>query len=299
MSLKDYRTDASDLPRENPDTTAPSALYQKDRNSLKIDRLAARVTFVTILLPILFGAMLFFIYLDMKDQVTGMDTVKESQVDHLARQMEEKMNALDIRIAKNRFELDEKLPALEKKSDSLAQQLIQLMSAKADIQALDDGFKKLETRLSRQDRRIQNNADQDQVNLAELERINATLLEAVAENRKQFGKEVQTLKQELTSLQALEKEMTSLGTLKQELAAIQSRLNDQQTALQSLEKIADPLEKQISDLEKQIMSRTEISRRLIALKSDVEQSLADLKKQIHAPPPLSIPDNISEQNLTQ
>jgi chromosome segregation ATPase len=299
MSLKEYRTDASDLPLEDPDKTAPSDLFQKDRNSLKIDRLSTRLTIVTILLPILFGVMLLFIYLDLKDQVTGMDTVKDSQVDHLTRQVEEKMNALDIRIAKNRFDLDEKLPALEKKSDSLAQQLAQLRSAKADIQALDDGFKKLETRLSRQDRRIQNNADQDQVNLAELERINATLQETVAENRNQFGKEVQTLKQELSSLQALEKEVTSLQTLKQELAAIQSRLNDQQTALQSLEKIADPLKKQISDLEKQIMSRTEISRRLIALKSDVEQSLADLKKQINAPPPLSIPDNISEQNLTQ
>lgn len=295
MSLKEFRTNASDLPEEGPDTSAPSDLYQKDRNSLKIDRLSTRVTLVTILLPILFGAMLFFFYMDMKNQFAGMDTAKDSQVAHLTRQVEEKLNALDIRIAKNRFDLDEKLPSLEKKAGSLAQQLSQLMSSKAEINALDDGLKKLEMQLARQERRIQNNADQDQVNLSELERINSTLLASLAENRKQFEKGVQTLKQELNTLQSLEKEVTSLKTLKQELASFQSLTTAHQAELKSLEKTAGQLKTQVNDVEKQLMSRTEISRRLIALKSDMEQLLADVKKQIQAPPPLPIPDNISEQ----
>ncbi len=50
------------------------------------------------------------------------------------------MNALDIRIAKTGLSWM-KTAGPGEKSDSLAQQLIQLMSAKADIQALDDGFK--------------------------------------------------------------------------------------------------------------------------------------------------------------
>jgi chromosome segregation ATPase len=250
-------------------------------------------------LPIFIGVILFFIYLDMKDQVMEVDTAKNTQVDHVSRQMEEKMNALDIRIAKNRFDLDEKLPALEKKNDSLAQQLAKLSASKADVNALDEGFVSLEKKLSRQEQRIQNNADQDQANLAEIERINSTLLASLAENRDQFKKEVQALKQELATLQALEQEMASLETLTQELTSIQNRMDDNLADLQSIEKMVGLLKEQVSGLENQIMSRTEISRRLIALKSDVDQSLADLEKQLLAPPPLSMPEDVSEQNLTQ
>jgi DNA repair exonuclease SbcCD ATPase subunit len=299
MSLKEYRTDAFDLPREEMDPSSPSTEYMKDRNALKIDKLSTRVTIITLLLPIFIGVILFFIYLDMKDQVMEVDTAKNTQVDHVSRQMEEKMNALDIRIAKNRFDLDEKLPALEKKNDSLAQQLAKLSASKADVNALDEGFASIEKKLSRQEQRIQNNADQDQANLAEIERINSTLLASLAENRNQFKKEVQALKQELASLQALEQKMASLETLTQELTSIQNRMDDNLADLQSIEKMVGLLKEQVSGLENQIMSRTEISRRLMALKSDVDQSLADLKKQIQAPPPLSMPEDVSEQNLTQ
>lgn len=299
MSLKEYRTDAFDLPREEMDPSSPSTEYMKDRNALKIDKLSTRVTIITLLLPIFIGVILFFIYLDMKDQVMEVDTAKNTQVDHVSRQMEEKMNALDIRIAKNRFDLDEKLPALEKKNDSLAQQLAKLGASKADVNALDEGFASLEKKLSRQEQRIQNNADQDQANLAEIERINSTLLASLAENRNQFKKEVQALKQELASLQALEQKMASLETLTQELTSIQNRMDDNLADLQSIEKMVGLLKEQVSGLENQIMSRTEISRRLMALKSDVDQSLADLKKQIQPPPPLSMPKDVSEQNLTQ
>jgi chromosome segregation ATPase len=299
MSLKEYRTDAFDLPREEMDPSSPSTLYMKDRNALKIDKLSTRVTIITLLLPIFIGVILFFIYLDMKDQVMEVDTAKNTQVDHVSRQMEEKMNALDIRIAKNRFDLDEKLPALEKKNDSLAQQLAKLSASKADVNALDEGFASLEKKLSRQEQRIQNNADQDQANLAEIERINSTLLASLAENRDQFKKEVQALKQELASLQALEQKMASLETLTQEQTSIQKRMDDNLADLQSIEKMVGLLKEQVSGLENQIMSRTEISRRLMALKSDVDQSLADLEKQIQPPPPLSMPEDVSEQNLTQ
>ncbi|MDT8379631.1 MAG: hypothetical protein RQ739_12140 [Desulfotignum sp.] len=299
MSLKEYRTDAFDLPREETDPSSPSTVYMKDRNALKIDRLSTRVTIITLLLPIFIGVILFFIYLDMKDQVMEVDTAKNTQVDHVSRQMEEKMNALDIRIAKNRFDLDEKLPSLEKKNVSLAQQLAKLSASKADVKALDEGFARLEKTISRQEQRIQNNADQDQANLAEIERINSTLLASLAENREQFEKEVQALKREVASLQALEQEMASLETLTHELTLIQNRMDDNLADLQSIEKMVGLLKEQVGGLENQIMSRTEISRRLMALKSDVDQSLADLKKQIQAPPPLSMPEDVSEQNLTQ
>lgn len=289
MSLKDYRTDASDLPREDPDTLPPvSSLYQKDRNALKIDKLSTRVTVITIILPILIGAVLFFIYLDMKDQVMDVDSAKDTRVDHLSRQMEEKMNALDIRIAKNRFDLDEKLPLLEQKTGALEQQLEKLAAAKAEVTAMETGLGELEEQLARQDRRIQNNADQDQVNLAELERINSSLRAAMDKNQIQFENDVRSLKQTMAALQ----------TQRQEQASLQTQLNETILDLQRTQKQLSLLEKQYKELENQFMTRKEVTRRLTELQNDVTQMLKNMKNQINSPP-LQIPDTISEETLSQ
>lgn len=298
MSLKDYRTDASDLPQEDPDTLPSPALYQKDRNALKIDKLSTRVTIITIILPILIGAVLFFIYLDMKDQVLDVDTAKNTRVEQLSRQMEEKMNALDIRIAKNRFDLEEKLPLMEQKTDSLEQQLGKLAASKADVSALDAESAKLGDQLARQDRRIQNNADQDQANLAELERINSSLRSAMDENQAQFEKKVRTLKQEMTSFQALKQEVASLQTQRQELISLQEQLDDKRLDLEQLRKQVSLLEKQHKELENQFMTRKEVDRRLTELQNNVNQTLKNLENRIKSPP-LQIPDSISEETLTQ
>ena len=288
MSLKEFRTDAPEVSGKDPDNFAPSSFYRKDRNALKIDRLSARVTIITLLLPVFMGVALFFIYLDMKDQMTGVDTAKNTQVDHLTRQMEQKLNALDLRIAKNQFDLDEKLPPLEKKTGVLEQQLGKLAVTKADVKTLEQGVARLEDQLVRQDRRIQNNADQHQVNLAEMERINSTLLSALAQNREQFENQTQALKQEMASFQAL----------KQALVSLQSQIEENQVDLQPLQKALGLMEKQVTELENQLMNRTEITRRLMALKTEMDQSLANLEKQINTPP-LPIPDSISEETLTQ
>ena len=298
MSLKDYRTDASDLPREDPDTPTPSSLYLKDRNALKIDKLSTRVTIITIILPILIGAVLFFIYLDMKDQVMDVDTAKNTRVAHLSRQMEEKMNALDIRIAKNRFDLDEKLPVLEQKTGSLEQQLGKLAASKADVSALDAELAKLGDQLARQDQRVQNNADQNQANLAELERINSSLRSTMDQNQVQFEKEIRTLKQEMTSLQALKQKVATLQTQSQELISLQEQLDEKRLDLERLQKQMSLLEKQHKELENQFMTRKEVDRRLTELQNNVNQTLKNLENQFKSPP-LQIPDSISEETLTQ
>lgn len=296
MTLKDFRTDPSDLPAEDP--AAPASLYRDERHSLKLDRLSTRVTIISVLLPVFMGVVLFFIYLDMKDRVQGMDAVKDSQVDYLSRQMEEKLNSLDVRIAKNRFDLDEKLPALEKKSGFLEGQLAKLTASKADLKTMEQEISKLADLLARQDRRIQNNADQHQVNLAEMERINATLLSSLAQDRERFENEIRTMKQEAASLDALKQEVAALQSLKQEVASLQTRVRDSQVDLKPFETSLKRMETQVRDLENQLMDRTEISRRLMALKTEMVESLNNLEKKINAQP-LSIPDSISEKTLTQ
>jgi chromosome segregation ATPase len=291
MSLKDFRTDPSDLPTDDPDNPAPASLYRDERHSLKLDRLSTRVTIITILLPVLMGVALFFIYLDMKDRVMGMDAVKDSQVDYLSRQMEEKLNALDVRIAKNRFDLDETLPPLEKKTGFLEGQLGKLTASKADLKTLEQEIKTLEEQLTRQDLRIQNNADQHQVNLAEMERINATLLSALSKDRERFENEIRAVKQEAASLDGLKQDVISLQ-------ARMDEMDEDRTDLESIQKTVALLERQVGELKNQLMSRTEITRRLMALETEMVETMNSLEKKINTPP-LPVPDSISEETLKQ
>lgn len=298
MSLKDFRTDPSDLPPDNPDHPAPASLYRDERDSLKLDRLSTRMTIITLILPVFMAVVLFFVYLDMKDRVKGVDTAKNTQVDHLSRQMEEKLNALDVRIAKNRFDLDEKLPLLENKSGLLEQQVGKLAVSKADVKTLEQGITALEDRLERLDKRIENNTDQNQANLAEMERVNTTLLSALEQNQVQIETRIRALKQEIASLESLKQEVTALQPLKKEVASLQTQLKDTRADLEPFQKSLTRLETKVRDLENQLMARTEISRRLMALETRMDQALKNLEKQISAPP-LPVPDSISEETLTQ
>jgi chromosome segregation ATPase len=298
MSLKDYRTSPSDLPQEEADTPAPSSLYVNERDALKIDKLSNRVTIISVILPVLIGVVLFFIYLDIKDQVSDADMSKKTQVEDVARQAEEKLNALDMRIAKNRFDLDEKLPLLEKKGQSLETQLAKMAASKADTAALDAGVKRLESILDKHDHRIQNNAVQDQANLAELERINAALLSVIAQNRDQIGKETQALKQDAERLQ-------------KEITALKETVNTKIGDLQRLQRDLSLLDKLVKDMENQFVTRKELNQRLTGLETGFNQTLEALEKQQTPPaslntapdqqaqPKIIVPEDISEGTLKQ
>jgi chromosome segregation ATPase len=268
MSLKDYRTNASDLPETEDDTQLPSSLYLKERSELKIDKLSNRVTIISVMLPLLIGVVLFFIYLDITDQVTDVDLSKKNQVEYLTRQSEEKLNALDMRIAKNRFDLDEKLPLLEKKGQSLENQVAKLTSAKADTAELQAGIQRLDDLLARHDQRINNNAVQDKANLAELERINATLLSAMASNKDQLEKNTRAL---------VEKNIEAL-TL--DLNALKEQLDTKIMDLQRLQRDLSLLDKLVKDLESQIMTRKEMNQRLSDIEYKLNQDIMDLETRM-------------------
>lgn len=287
MSLKDFHSDASDLSEEDEDSIASSS-YLQDLNTLKIDKLSNRVTIISVMLPVLIGVVLFFIYLDIKDQVVDADISKTNQMETITRRAEEKLNALDVRIAKNRFDLDEKLPVLEKKLQSLESQTAKLIASKLDVTALDTNIARLDAALDKHDQRIRNNANQDQANVAQMERINASLQETVQKNQAAFEKTFTGLEERIASLKE------PMDTLKQTL---DTRL----VAFQTLQKDVSLLDKQIKDVEKQIVSRKELAQRFAALEIAVEKAVADLQKNLKNPSPSSGPplDKQSEKEATE
>ena len=145
MDLKDFKPDNQDF---DSDDEITDSTYHQEINSLKIDKLSNRVTIISIIIPCLIGAILIFAYLDMKERVVGAYLTKKNQFEKISQQLEEKLNALDVKIAKNRFNFDNKLPELEKKNISLEGQIAKLSTLKADNKNIKSLFPKLKTVLT-------------------------------------------------------------------------------------------------------------------------------------------------------
>lgn len=275
MGLKDFHSDASALSEADEDSIASSS-YLQELNTLKIDKLSNRVSIISIMLPVLIGVVMFFIYLDIKEQVVDADISKTNQVETLTRRAEEKLNALDVRIAKNRFDLDEKLPVLEKKLQSLESQSAKLIASKLDVAAMDTHIARLDAALAKHDQRIRNNANQDKATVAQIERINASLQEAVQKNQAAVDKTFVRLEKKIASLQG-------------PMDALKKNLQTQMLELQTLQKKASLLDKQIKDVENQVMTRKELAQRFAVLEIAVEKAIADLQEKMKNPSPASKP----------
>ena len=144
MKLKDFNPDNQDF---DSDDEITESLYHQDINSLKIDKLSNRITIISIIIPCIIGAILIFAYLDMKERVAGADLTKKNQFEKISQQLEEKVNALDVKTEKNRFNFDNKLPELEKKYISFEGQIAKLSTLKADNKSIKNLFSKIEDRI--------------------------------------------------------------------------------------------------------------------------------------------------------
>lgn len=123
-SLGNFRNDISNLSDEpekqkSEGTASQAAMYHQEINTLKIEKLSQRITIISIIIPCIIIAILAFAYIDMKERVVDVDENQGSHVEQIARTLEEKLNALDVRIAKATFDLDEKLALIEKRATSL------------------------------------------------------------------------------------------------------------------------------------------------------------------------------------
>jgi DNA repair exonuclease SbcCD ATPase subunit len=258
MSLKDFKPDISNFDSgekslKDSDSQVSAAIYHEEINSLNIDKLSNRVTIISIIIPCLIGAIIAFAYLDMKERLVGADVTKQSQVDRISQQLEEKLNALDVKIAKNRFDLDNTLPELDKKSISLEGQIAKLASSKADNKAINDQFDKLA-------KQVANNADQDKTTLLTIEKIKD-----------------QTLSQFDTIAQQLR---TEIDLFKKEFNARLLELSDNDLQIGELRKNLSIMDKQYKNLESESASQAIVDKQIKQLENDLNNLVNTLDSRI-------------------
>lgn len=194
-SLGNFRSDVSNLSddEETGDADIQASMYHQEINTLKIEKLSQRITIISVIIPCIIIAILAFAYIDMKERVVDVDQTQGSQVAKIAKALEEKLNALDVRIAKATFDLDEKLALIEKKSQALENQAARMSSTKADSKSVEKALAKL----AKLEKQIKANAGQDKSTLAAMERINRQLQAGIKENNVQFKSKSDQIKDEI------------------------------------------------------------------------------------------------------
>jgi chromosome segregation ATPase len=260
MNLKDYRSDPSSLPREDEVGNLQPSEYHQEINTLKIEKLSNRITIISVIIPCLICAILIFVYLDIKERVVDVDTTKKLQVEEITRQFEEKLNSLDIRIAKNKFDFDQNLPQLTKKEQALENQVAKMAASKADAKTLDIAIAKL-------DKKIGSNAVQNKKNVKALEEINQQLLAAIKENNVQFKKRAGQIKEEITIFKK------EFDARLQELLAYEDQIG-------ILRKNTSLLDKKINELAQEKTSAKDLDKRLIQFNQSLEKRIQDLDKKL-------------------
>jgi predicted nucleic acid-binding Zn-ribbon protein len=266
MRLKDLRPghldfDEGDDALEDNDNPIPATAYHQEINTLEINKLSNRVTIISIIIPCLIIAILVFAYLDIKERVIDVDLTKQSQVEKIALQLEEKVNALDVRIAKNTYDLDTALPELTQKDVSLEGRITKFADAKADTKSVTDQFTKIE-------KRIADNASQNKNILKAMENSNKQTLSSLAETRAQFDQAAAKIKNEITlfkeefdaRLLELSDYELQIGELRKDFSLLdkkQRRLEQESISQLSLEERAKQLETNFNTLMKNMDVRIE------------------------------------------
>lgn len=306
MELKDFNPDKQDF---DSGDEATESIYHQDINSLKIDKLSNRITIISIIIPCIIGAILVFAYLDMKERMAGADLTKKNQFEKISQQLEEKLNALDVKTEKNRFNFDNKLPELEG-------QIAKLSTLKADNKSIKSLFSKIENR-------IDNNTNQNKINSLAIERIDKHALAAIKNNNIELNKAAKEIREDTklfkkefdARLLELSNYEQQIGELRKDISLLDKKYKkiDQDHSKQTnLNKEASEktyeLETSVKTLEKHLDEKLKtLNQRLTAnisrLQKDIDLLLKTTPKPNKPKPQINIdssgPVKIKEESLTQ
>ncbi len=273
-NLKNFRNDPLNLPDSDDQESLQSSAYHQEINTLKIEKLSNRVTLISVIIPCLICAILVFIYLDMKERVVDVDETKNIRVEKMARQIEERLNSLDLRIAKNKFDFDQQLPLLAKKEEALENQVAKMSVSKADVKTIQADMAAL-------DQKIKLNAGQNKKKLAAMKAANLKIVASITQNNIQFEEITDQIKQELTLFkEKVEARRLELSAFKEEFDARLLELSAYEEQIGQLRKTSSLLDKKLKGMELEGLSGKELDKRFSQVQRSLEKKIQDLDKKL-------------------
>jgi uncharacterized protein (DUF3084 family) len=111
------------------------AVYQDEAKDRRVEKLSHRVTIISILLPVLIGAIFYIAYRDVTSRVSQSQDVGAMEIQNLASQLEDNFAALSTKYGDLEAALTEKLANLEKVDKAMKANLKQAEDTVAKINA--------------------------------------------------------------------------------------------------------------------------------------------------------------------
>lgn len=286
-NLENFRNDPLNLPDTDDEQSLQSSAYHQEINTLKIEKLSNRVTIISVIIPCLICAILAFIYLDMKERVVDVDVTKKLQVEKMARQIEEKLNSLDLRIAKYKFDFDQQLPPLAKKEQALENQVAKMSASKADVKTIKADMAALDKKI----KKIKKNAGQNKKTLVAMEAANLKMLAAITQNNTRFEEKTSQIKQEITFF-----------TEKFDARLLELSAHEEQIG--QLRKTTSLLDKRLKEMELDGLSKKELDKRFSQVQHGLEKMIQNLETKLEqktsgTPPPVKkVANSLEKKNAS-
>ncbi|MFO7749567.1 MAG: hypothetical protein R6V54_05690 [Desulfobacteraceae bacterium] len=305
-----------------------ASMYRAEINSLRIEKLGNRVTIISVIIPCLIGAILVFSYLDIKERMVSVQDTGQSEVKTITKEFEEKLNGMNVDLARIDHSLETELPGIKKRMKALEGEIATISTKKADKQ-------ELQARLDKMDTRMGENANQYKTLVNIIDRTNNETISIINDVAKKLKKKraelkgsVETRIEGLASSirvkvnEAVEKKLSRLSDFDSRLSDFQKNLASYEQEIALARKEISIAEKKIEALGEQSVTTGAMAKKLEALESRLEKKINSLdlesssttESRVMKPSPelkekskgstgtqldLTKPGNISEKNLNE
>ncbi|MGD8992427.1 MAG: hypothetical protein PVI00_13305, partial [Desulfobacterales bacterium] len=118
---------------EEPDSE--QTVYQEDVKDRRVEKLSHRVTIISILIPVLIGAVFYIAYSEITSRVSQSQDAGAIEIQTLSSQLEENFAALSVKYGDLEAALNDKLANLEKVDKAMKANLKQAEDTVAKINA--------------------------------------------------------------------------------------------------------------------------------------------------------------------
>jgi chromosome segregation ATPase len=125
-----------------------AAMYREELNDLRIEKLGNRITIISVILPCLIGAVIFFAYMDMQERMASVHDTGQTEVQEVAEDLGAKLNAMTVDLAGVQHKLATRLPVFDKTIKTLESDIAGLTTTKAEKTGTTQAMARIEKKVS-------------------------------------------------------------------------------------------------------------------------------------------------------
>jgi chromosome segregation ATPase len=230
--------------------------YQEDVKDRRLEKLSHRVTIISILIPVLIGAIFYIAYREITSRVSQSQDAGAMEIQTLSSQLEENFAALSVKYGDLEAALNEKLADLEKVDKAM----------KANLKEAEDTVAKINA--TKADKK-----DQQEV----IAKIDAALNPIRAE--------LKDLAAMRNDIKAVSEDMTALNKdLKQQLSTLSQNADESQSALARIQSDISALSERKMDKDalqlELLKARKSFQRDLDVTKLAIDKQLDSMLRKI-------------------